>query len=231
MLRRVLVCVALAVASAVGASVAVGCSSDSAGSNGSDAGVDASSDATASHDTAPMPDASNDSAPDQGSGVVVSCDNLCDSIIAHCVAGDIEYTSKAACMSTCMGVPLGAYADMIDSVGCRQEQADEGRNMPTPQCEVAGPFGGGRCGDRCASYCRVIATSCTGANVVYATTAACTAECGSAYKFDGDAGFEYTSSGNTLNCREKQLLTLANDSSMAATICPLLKATSTACHN
>ncbi len=234
MLRRILVCSAVAIAAAGGAMSAIGCGSDSTTGNAAvDGGADASNDATASADTMPPGDASTaDAAPDGGLEMV-SCDNLCDSLIAHCNAGDVEYTSKAACMATCMGLTVGTYGDNADTIGCRQERADEGRIHPTPQCEVAGPFGGGTCGDRCVAYCRVVATNCTGANAVYASVAACMADCGTAYKFDTDAGFEYTDAGNTLNCREKQLLALVNDvgGGSAATICPLLKSSSTACHN
>ena len=236
MLHRVLICAALVAAGTIGATTAIGCSSDSSpagGGGGTDAGADTSTDATAMPDTGSVFEAGPDTDEDQMSVERASCNNLCDSIIAHCNAGDIEYTSKAACMATCAGVPIGTYGDMIDSVGCRQERADEGRINPTPQCEIAGPFGGGTCGDRCVAYCRVIAANCSGANVVYASTTACMADCGSAYKFDADAGFEYTNAGNTLNCREKQLLALVNDvgGASAATICPLLKSSSTACHN
>jgi hypothetical protein len=230
MLHRLLVLGAIAT-SALGAALASGCSSDSSPAGTADASADSHADVSA-------PDAANDAGADATpdtsndttTGPTVTCSDLCDSLVAFCLAGDLQYDSKASCVSACTGTPIGTYGDMADSVGCRLYYANHARSGPTPACEIAGPFGGGTCGDRCTEYCRVLAATCTGANQVYATTAACMAECGSSYKFDPDAGFEYTTSGNTLNCREGALLPLLSDPTNAATVCPQLKATSTRCH-
>jgi hypothetical protein len=229
MLRRIFVFGSVAIAGACAAMAPMGCSDSGTGAPdaepfpdvyvpeaGSEGGFDA---------------AAPDAAPEAASNV--SCGNVCDALIAFCFSGDSQYTSRDACMAQCMGLPLGATTDMADTVGCRQENAQSARAIAEPGCNAGGPFGGGVCGDRCADYCRIVVATCSGTHVVYASTSACMAECGSAYKFDNDAGAEYTTSGNTLNCREGLLLPLLSDLSggTAATVCAALKSPSTGCHN
>jgi hypothetical protein len=207
--------VVLASAVVLGGASALGaCSSSSSSTSFDDAGAggDAATDVgvadTSTPDTGNGGGDAGTDGPQEANADQVSCDNLCDSILAYCFAGDEQYTTKQHCVSACTGLPAGTLGDTADTIGCRQQEAYRSHSLPEKNCAAAGPFGGGVCGDRCASFCRTIVSACNGAP--YANAAACMADCGSSYKFSSDAGTEYTTAGNSLNCREGVLLGILN---------------------
>ena len=196
-----------------GTSAVASCSSSSSGGFSDDAGAsgDAARDVSAADSFVPDGgsggDASGD-APAEANADQVSCDNLCDTLIAYCFASNEQFAAKANCVSACTAIPLGTLGDTSDTIGCRQQQAYQSHSVPEKNCAPAGPFGGGVCGERCASFCRTIVSACNGAP--YANVAACMTDCGSKYSFAADAGAEYTTTGNTLNCRERVVLGILN---------------------
>jgi hypothetical protein len=225
--------VVLASAVVLGGASALGACSSSSSTSFDDAGSpgDAASDVAVA-DTA-APDAGNGGddaatdAPQEANADQVSCDNFCDSILAYCFSVDEQYSSKGICLAACKGLPQGTLGDSADSIGCHQQAAYQSHSSPQTYCAAAGPFGGGICGERCASFCRTIVAACSGAP--YANVAACTADCGSQYKFS-DAGTEYAASGNTLNCRERVLLGILNTGTAGtATDCANAGPASTIC--
>ena len=231
---------ARALASFVASTVALGgfctlaaCSSSSSGGFSDDAGasVDARDDGSVADTSAPdagSGDDASDDAPAEATGSDVSCDNLCDAITAYCFASNEQIGSKANCVSACKGLPVGTLGDTADTIGCRQQEAYQAHSVPEKGCAPAGPFGGGICGERCASFCRTIVSACNGAP--YANVAACMTDCGSKYAFAADAGAEYTTTGNTLNCRERVLLDILNTGAPGtATACANAGPTSTIC--
>jgi len=203
------------------------CGSNDSGANAatSDAGTTAdagsSDSSTGSDQSADV--AAEAAAPD------VSCNALCDAVTTSCAGQLQQYASKAECLHECMDMTPGYYADANDTVGCRQAHAAAAVSNASAECPAAGPFGAGKCGDRCNSFCTLAVERCSGAGEIYGSKATCSFECGSRYKFDSNAA-EYTDSGNTLNCRMHYLLdALSNADAGADSACLNAGPNSTAC--
>jgi hypothetical protein len=168
-----------------------------------DAGAGAN-DAASGGDTSTQPAHSVDAGV-EAAVPAVSCNALCDTAAASCTGGLQQYASKAECLHECSDLTVGDYGDDKDTAGCRQAHAAAAAANPTAECPAAGPFGGGKCDDRCYSFCTIAVFRCGGAGAIYPSKQDCTNDCGVRYKFDSNAA-ELTDSGNTLNCRMSYLL-------------------------
>jgi hypothetical protein len=107
------------------------------------------------------------------------CTDYCNAIQASCTGVNQQYTSVASCLASCSPIPRGTAADTGgNTVGCRTYHAGAAIGDPVTHCTHAGPGGDGACGTNCTGFCTIAQGVCTGMNQQYATTAACTAECG-----------------------------------------------------
>ena len=194
-----------------------------------------SSSDTTNINTPSSPDAGVSDAVDDGAmdepAPTPTCDEYCAKIGSACTGAfgqagaQAQYTSHDDCESVCNAISAGDYTDMAgtDSLGCRLNQLAPGG----AGCNAAGSSGGGVCnnqddaGDsgRCLTFCGAVLSLCTPDNGVmpapYPDMDTCINECGTKFRFDSTKG-EYTTSGDTLNCRQYYLV-LAFDVSDAAT--------------
>lgn len=110
-----------------------------------------------------------------------TCEAYCGEIRAKCTGDNLQYRSNEECMKLCSLLgDLGTTGDGdVGTVGCRLRIAQSITGTPDKRtCVEAGPFGGGRCGLRCASFCKVMAQNCSGTpNPPYDSEATCNEQC------------------------------------------------------
>jgi hypothetical protein len=129
-----------------------------------------------------------------------TCAAYCTAIQANCTGGNQQYTDLDTCLDACAGFPVGALADTSgNTVGCRTYHAGAAEGGPETHCRHAGPGGAGLCGTNCEGFCAIAAVACTGANLQYASTTECMAECAG---FADDEPYDTADTGgDTLACR------------------------------
>jgi hypothetical protein len=229
----------------------VGCSSSSAPSDGRPTTPEdgASSDASAvSESEAAQPDHSSgaESTPsgdagDDG-GVVSSpdCIQYCNTIEPACAADYPQFGTMTACLRACAAYPPGDPTDESgtgNTLKCRQQHAMSAANGGTYHCFHAGPYGYGGCGSMCEGFCQLAMAWCAGSSggAPFASAAACTTECESwplaPSGADGLAAYRAygPTSGDTLECREYQLVKSLESLADRDTYCPRAATSSVAC--
>jgi hypothetical protein len=164
---------------------------------------------------AAQPDAAPPPPPDP------TCGKYCDAVMEACKGPEAQYATRNDCLSFCAKLDLGdAGDDKEPTVACRAYYASSpSATDPDQYCNVAGPFGGGVCGDRCTTFCQVTLTACSpdAGDAPFPSFADCRTACATfPFKDAGaDGGGEGPDAaptpGNTLNCREFQLRKVAVD--------------------
>jgi hypothetical protein len=143
-----------------------------------------------------------------------SCSAYCVLVTAGCKDDQQQYASLTDCLQLCARLPAGDAGDTeTNTVACRQYYAGGPVKTDAPAyCPVAGPFGGGVCGDRCTAFCGLALSACpaSSSSAPYASYPDCQTACANyPYKntlADGgvDSGAPQSlgpASGDTLNCR------------------------------
>jgi hypothetical protein len=143
-------------------------------------------------------------------GTPPTCEKYCEIVMQNCTDDHAQYASADECAGACAALSLGDPRDRTDdTVACRQYHAGSpSRTDPAQFCPVAGPFGGGTCGDRCTAFCGLALHACDGdggAPRPYPDAPACATACAN-YMFTGaaDGGgptLDGPTAGNTLDCR------------------------------
>ena len=208
--RRLLASALLAASASAGLALAAACGSDAASTLPEVEPIDAA------RDIQPVqpPDAAGDAAPPPPPPET-TCSKYCAAVMKACRDEQAQYTTPEECLAFCMSLDLGDAGDTKSpSVACRAYYATSPAAIdPAKNCVVAGPYGGGVCGDRCTAYCEVALAVCPpdgGAAAPFASFPDCRDACQAfAFKDGGaDGGGESPTtpaSGDTLNCREYQL--------------------------
>jgi hypothetical protein len=127
------------------------------------------------------------------------CTEYCDLVMAGCEGEFAVYYRHDACMAVCRTMDIGDLdeAGMTDTLACRLFHANFTDTDPT-ECVVAGPSGGGVCGDECETYCKFYERVCHPEGSL--NPPACVEKCRglrTARAFDVEA----QGSGDTLECR------------------------------
>ncbi len=109
----------------------------------------------------------------------LSCQGYCDAIQASCTEEFQEYQTPEACLSTCEQLALGAAEDTTgNTVGCRMHNVQLAKDTGelVDYCPIAGPVGGGSCGDRCDNFCALFVPNCAAFSAA-TDTASCLTLC------------------------------------------------------
>ena len=140
-----------------------------------------------------------------------SCTKYCELTLASCTGAFAQYTDLPQCVAVCETLPLGLLDDRTgNTIGCRQAYAGNvAKTDPARFCPVAGPFGGGVCGERCDAFCAIALAICP--KTPWATPPACVSACTNLSYVDagsdaGGEGLAGPTTGDTLNCRTRRLL-------------------------
>lgn len=144
-----------------------------------------------------------------------SCSEYCDLLDVSCTGAHAQYMDRAQCVAVCETLPTGSVgARSGNTVACRQTYAGNvAKTDPARYCPVAGPFGGGICGERCDSFCAIALAICP--KTPWATLPTCVSACTNLRYVGTDAetgtqsggeGLAGPMSGDTLNCRTRRLL-------------------------
>lgn len=151
----------------------------------------------------------------------ISCDRYCEMVEASCPGTFAQYENRTQCSRACQALPAGSAGDRAgNTVACRQTYAGNvSKTDPAKYCAVAGPFGGGVCGERCDAYCTLALSACPSGP--WGSLPACISACTNLrYEDGGDAGegiFGPTT-GDTLNCRTRHLLAAFADPNECETL-------------
>lgn len=140
-----------------------------------------------------------------------SCTKYCELTLASCTGAFAQYTDLPQCVAVCETLPTGLLGDLTgNTVGCRQTYAGNvAKTDPARYCPVAGPFGGGLCGERCDAFCAIALAICP--KTPWASPPACVSACTNLSYVDagsdsGGEGLAGPTTGDTLNCRTRRLL-------------------------
>ena len=224
----------------------LGCSAGTGEPSGERASADASStpDAGGPIETdGASGDAARDSAPVLGDGSTTpsspECVTYCNTLQGACNGDYPQFGTMKACLTGCALYPPGKPDDQSGSgntLKCRQQHATSSLTG-TYHCFHAGPFGYAGCGAMCEGFCQIAMGWCAASagGAPFASAAACTAECES-FPWapsgpDSLAAFRETgpTSGNTLECREFQLVKALESNADRDVYCPRAATNSTAC--
>lgn len=151
-----------------------------------------------------------------------SCDRYCEMVEASCPGTFAQYESATQCLRVCAALPTGTLGDRSsNTVACRQAYAGNvSKTDPAKYCAVAGPFGGGVCGERCDAYCALALAACPGGP--WTSLPACISACTNLRYEDGGAdageGIFGPTTGDTLNCRTRHLLAAFADPTECETL-------------
>jgi hypothetical protein len=149
------------------------------------------------------------------------CERYCDKVTSNCKGKYEQYRTFDQCVEVCKRMPAGADGDDdVNTIACREKQADFAESEPFVYCKSAGPLGAGRCGSNCISYCALMQSTCTAESTegnleesYFETSQACVESC-NAIPADETGPTQYSSSanvepssfvGNTVYCRTYHL--------------------------
>jgi hypothetical protein len=161
----------------------------------------------------------------------LTCGHYCDLVMANCTGANAEYLTRSDCDQMCPVFDLGMVGNtMTDTLGCRLTHANAAANQPDVECRLAGPLGGGACGDPCESFCSLDTVYCMPPRpVAYdGGIVDCMGAC-PAYPYLGDAGDTTETAGNTLNCRLYHLESAYASDMASITHCPHTAVVSAVC--
>ncbi|HVH47176.1 MAG TPA: hypothetical protein VM925_32785 [Labilithrix sp.] len=161
---------------------------------------------------------------DPGSGPPApTCERYCSLVAQKCGGPNQQYRDTAECLSACSLLELGSATDGdTNSIGCRMRKAE---SAATQSASVdAGPFGGGVCGSRCASYCRIVGKSCLELEtpIFGGSEGTCNEQCPT-FRFDpneGEGPLQEFAGNNSLNCRSHHLILSLKSPADAKNHCP-----------
>jgi uncharacterized membrane protein YgcG len=94
----------------------------------------------------------------------LSCESYCQAVMANCTDAFAQYQSLDVCVATCALLPLGTEEDTTgNTIGCRARNAELAATTGelADHCPLAGPGGGGSCGERCENFCGMFTSVCT----------------------------------------------------------------------
>lgn len=169
---------------------------------------------------------------DDGGTPTLDCQHYCDLVLKNCTGPNAEYLIADDCTKMCPVFDLGAIGTtMTDTLGCRLTHAIAAAAQPDKECRLAGPLGGGGCGDPCESFCSLDLAYCGMMNrpVAYeGGTPDCMNAC-AGYPYLSDAGDTTLTSGNTLNCRLYHLESAYVSDMASFTHCPHTGVVSATC--
>lgn len=142
---------------------------------------------------------------DTGPSAATACETYCDTVATNCSGDNANYADRAECLDVCAsagwpeGDPVTASGPASgNTVGCRTYHSGAPAvDDPATHCPHSGETGANVCGTWCDVYCGTAMSVCTGANALYANTAACMTACG-AFDTTGEIG---VTSGDTVQCR------------------------------
>ena len=148
---------------------------------------------------------------DPQASVPPSCDSYCTEVMQRCGGANLQYRDESECRRACQHMDPGTLADAnVSSIGCRLSQLRSGN------CLAAGPFGGGVCGARCATFCRMIGAACVGiASPPFGGSEGTCNEACPSFALDpaeGEGPNQAAFPGkNSINCREHHLILALKD--------------------
>jgi hypothetical protein len=104
------------------------------------------------------------------------CVQYCDAIQTTCVQKNAQYQDETSCLATCALIEPGdPESPTGNTIACRNEAVKRAQTTQAldQHCSAAGPsgFDGSSqqvCGDRCTSYCELMAQICAGKSDVAA---------------------------------------------------------------
>jgi hypothetical protein len=104
------------------------------------------------------------------------CVQYCDAIQTTCVQKNAQYQDETSCLATCALIEPGDPDNPTgNTIACRNEAVKRAQTTQAldQHCSAAGPsgFDGSSqqvCGDRCTSYCELMAQICAGKSDVAA---------------------------------------------------------------
>ena len=224
----------------------LGCSAGPPGPVGNaaeDAGSRAADSAAPS--TPPPADGSvlADATPDGGTEPPVTgspaCTAYCDLLMGSCVGDTVQFATKGACLRACVFYPPGTPGDdsgLGNNLRCRQQHA-EASATSVGHCYHAGAYGLDGCGTSCEGFCQLAMGWCAASagGAPFASAAACAVECEAFTpappKAGGIAAFnsDGPKAGNTLDCRQYQLVTALKSLVDRDLYCPRAATISSAC--
>jgi len=165
----------------------------------------------------------------------LSCAHYCAVIMQNCTGANAEYLSSDVCAAMCPAFEVNdTIADTADdTLGCRIFHAMAAATTPDVSCRVAGPLGGGHCGnDPCEPFCTLDVQYCAPPNpVAYdGGASACDMMCRTYPYLVADAGDTTLEGTNTLNCRLWHLETAFRGPTYGAFHCPHTAQASETCN-
>jgi len=165
-----------------------------------------------------------------------ACIKYCNTMQAMCSVDYPQFETTHSCLVACSYYPPGTPADSDysgNTLKCRQTHTQSAGG----HCLHGGPFGYGDCGFMCEGFCQIAMAWCakSAGGAPFASAAACSAEC-EAWPWapngpDGAAAFRATTptTGDTLDCREVQLVKSLASSAARDVYCPLAATNSATC--
>jgi hypothetical protein len=141
-------------------------------------------------------------------GAGPDCQSYCAEVTSACAAPDQQYLDPATCEAVCASWDEGEPgAEDGDSLACRATHASAAATDAAAECPLAGPYGGGACGDdNCAAFCALVLEICTGEHMQYAGEADCMADCTALPDASDPFHFDPNASGDTFACRARSLM-------------------------
>lgn len=202
---RVRSCVGLVLASALVAAACADARNPTPDPRDSNGGGQVPDGSVTADDRPNVPPPAIDGAP-SGADCLAYCTKVTDS----CTGAYAQYTSVEQCLAVCDTLPRGTTGERSgNSVACRTSYAGNvARTDPAGYCAVAGPFGGGVCGERCDAFCAIALGVCT--RTAWETVPSCVSACTNLKYVEQGAeageGLAGPMTGDTLNCRSRRLL-------------------------
>jgi hypothetical protein len=167
------------------------------------------------------------------------CMAYCTASLANCATMEPQYSDMASCLGTCAAFTPGTTGDISgNTLACRIYHTNAAASMPGMEhCLHGGPAGYATCGtSQCEAFCQIAQHSCTGANQVWASTAACMTDCammaGSTPDMPAGAPDYSTAQtgGDSFACRMYHLTVASSSSTLAGMHCPHIALVSSTCH-
>jgi hypothetical protein len=167
------------------------------------------------------------------------CTTYCTASLANCASMEPQYSDMASCLGTCDAFTVGVTGDTSgNTLACRLYHTNAAAAAPgNEHCLHGGPAGYATCGtSQCEAFCQVAQHACTGADQVWASTAACMTDCammaGSTPDMPAGAPDYSTAqtTGDTFACRMYHLTVASSSPTLATMHCPHIALVSTACN-
>ncbi len=167
------------------------------------------------------------------------CTSYCDRLMSTCGGDALQFATKNGCLRACLIYPPGAPGDdsgLGNTLRCRQQHA-EAAATTIGHCYHAGAYGFDGCGSSCEGLCQLAMGWCASSagGAPFASAAACASECAAfppaPTKPGGVTPFNAhgPTAGNTLECRQYQLVSALQSLAARDVYCPRVATNSSAC--